>query len=216
MTLILSCITKGEEQIRATLDRLLRAGISGQAIIVIHPGEATGREAASLRPQHPAAAGHDGGTAGTVVSTAASASAAGGMVGWLMGFGVLALPGAVLGGAIGAVAGAAIGAARPATEPRLPVEVRHHYANRVVDDHVAILVQVEDFRQYEAVLSIFLDSGCQHILTTRNDPALAEADQIGVIAEHPVSLTPARQQSFGERAGALKPIQAHDSRPPVP
>ena len=186
MTLILSCITKGEDHIRGTLDRLALAGIPNQAIIVFHPGAATGQPEPQPLPHRETVV-----PATTTMGAAASGSAAGGMFGWLLGYGVLALPGAVLGGTIGAVAGAAIGAGRHAMVAELPAEVQHHYASRVVDDHVAILVKVEDFKRYETVLTIFLDTGCQHILTSRNDRTVAESDQLDVIAHHPALLAEA-------------------------
>lgn len=191
MKLILSCITKGEDQTRRTLDRLAQAGIGNHAIVVVHPGgsEGSGEERGLA---HPAAASV---TAAQVdpasapptsaAGAAASGSAVGGMFGWILGYGVLSLPGALLGGAVGAVAGAAINASRHALSSHLTEEVQHHYASRIIDDHAAVLVQVEDAAQYQVVLMLFLEEGGRHILTSRNNPALAESAQLDVLVHHP-------------------------------
>jgi hypothetical protein len=63
--------------------------------------------------------------------------------------------------------------------------VRHHYASRIVDDHAAVLVQVQDMRQYETVLTAFLQEGGRHILTSRNNPAMAESAQLEALVHHP-------------------------------
>src|SRR4051812_19872247 len=54
MILILSCITKGEQQLRRTLDRLTHSGIGTSGIVVLHPGEALGA------PSHPPMTGSSG------------------------------------------------------------------------------------------------------------------------------------------------------------
>lgn len=187
MKLILSCITKGEAQTRLVLDQLVQAGITNQAIIVLHPGEVPGERQALA---HSAVQVKESPPSGSAAGAAASGSAAGGMFGWLVGYGVLSIPGALLGGAVGAVAGAAIGASRHviAAHHHVPDEVQHHYASRIVDDHAAVLVHVEDLRQYEAVLTVFLEADGRHILTSRNNRVLAESDQLEVLVHHPAML----------------------------
>lgn len=184
MKLILSCITKGEDQARRVLNQLVHAGIANHAIIVLHAGDGHHEERMLA---HPAAQSQDTLPEKTTIGAAASGSAAGGMFGWLIGFGVLSIPGALVGGAVGAVAGAAIGASRHAiaAHHQVPDEVQHHYASRIVDDHAAILVHVEDIRQYEAVLTVFLETDGRHILTSRNSRVIAESDQLEVIVHHP-------------------------------
>ncbi len=119
------------------------------------------------------------GTLGSaVVEAVASGGTIGGTFGWVVGYGVLALPGALLGGAVGAAAGAVIGASRRMLAPHLTDDVQHHYASRIVDDHAAVLVQVQELQQYERVLMAFLAEGGKHILTSRNNPALAESAQL--------------------------------------
>lgn len=189
MNLILSCITKGEDQTRATLDHLIRQGIANQSIVVLHPGGplTQRQEPKPLTHVRATATLEAAGTQpATAVGAAASGSVAGGMFGWLVGYGVLSIPGAVLGGALGAVAGAAIGATRQmVTSSHVTDEVQHHYASRIVDDHAAILVRVLDSQQYETVLGVFLAGDCRHILTSKDDRALAESDQLEVITQHP-------------------------------
>lgn len=194
MKLILSCITKGEDQTRHTLDRLAQAGIGNHAIVVVHPGSSEALEGDHMLA-HPAATSvstaHKDPTTAPPASTAgaaASGSAVGGMFGWIVGYGVLSLPGALLGGAVGAVAGAAINATRHAMSSHLTDEVQHHYASRIVDDHAAVLVQVQDAAQYQAVLMLFLEEGGRHILTSRNNPALAESAQLDELVHHSTDL----------------------------
>lgn len=206
MKLILSCITKGEDQTRRTLDRLAQVGIANHAIVVVHPGGSQETQGRLLAP--PAAANvstmpTDAATAPatSTAGAAASGSAVGGMFGWIVGYGVLSLPGALLGGAVGAMAGAAINATRHAWSSHLTDEVQHHYASRIVDDHAAVLVQVEDPAQYQAVLMVFLDEGGRHILTSRNNPALAESAQLDVLVHHPDVI---EDKSTMPRSGTLE------------
>lgn len=194
MKLILSCIAKGEDQTRRILDRLAQAGIGNHAIVVVHPGGTDGSQATRLPALSPALGG-SGAVAeptttppASTAGAAASGSAVGGMFGWIVGYGVLSLPGALLGGAVGAMAGAAINATRHAFASHLTDEVQHHYASRIVDDHAAVLVQVEDAAQYQAVLMQFLEAGGRHILTSRNNPALAESAQLDVLVHHPTTI----------------------------
>ena len=188
MNLILSCITKGEQQTRHVLDQLTHAGIAKEAIIVLHPrDERQNQEQTSGQTlAHPAAQTAD--ASGTTVGAAASGGTVGGMFGWVVGFGVLSIPGALLGGAVGAVTGAAIGASRHviAAHHQVPDEIQHHYASRIVDDYAAVLVHVNDLHQYQAVLTVFLDADGRHILTSRNNPVIAESDQLEVLVHHPV------------------------------
>ena len=190
MRLILSCITKGEGQLRGMLDRLAQAGIAKQSIVVLHPG-ADVRSASDRRSAQAASIGHSApaGTATATAGAAAEGGGLGGMFGWLVGYGVLSVPGALLGGAVGAVAGAtisAIGAARHSPAPHHVTEdVQHHYASRIVDDHAAVLVQVQEMQQYQTVLMAFLDEGGRHILTSRNNPAMAESAQLEALVHHP-------------------------------
>lgn len=188
MNLILSCITKGEQQTRHVLDQLTHAGIAKEAIIVLHPrDERQNQEQTSGQAlAHPAAQKAD--ASGTTVGAAASGGTVGGMFGWVVGFGVLSIPGALLGGAVGAVTGAAIGASRHviAAHHHVPDEIQHHYASRIVDDYAAVLVHVNDLHQYQAVLTVFLDADGRHILTSRNNPVIAESDQLEVLVHHPV------------------------------
>jgi len=183
MTLILSCITKGEQQTRRTLERLARLGIANQAIIVLHPGDAIGQPERRALTQSDAA--DDSAKTPSMAGAAASGGASGGAFGWLLGFGILSMPGAILGGAIGAVTGAAIGATQHVRHTHVTAEVQHHYAHRIVDDHAAILVKIDDFRQYETILTAFLDNDCRHILTSTGDQQVVEADQLDVITQHP-------------------------------
>jgi hypothetical protein len=211
MILILSSITKGEDQLRRTLDRLTHSGIAASGIVVLHPGEALGAHAGTAAPgagtaavpagEHAPSAGDQLATAGA----AASGGAAVGMFGWLVGYGILAIPGALLIGAIGAVAGAAIAGSRRGVAEHIPDEVQHHYVNRIVDDHAAVLVKVEDIKTYELVLQAFLDHDCRHILTTRNQPADAEAVQIQAITQAPTLLgeAPPKAQSAGAGAWSV-------------
>ena len=186
MKLILSCITKGEDQTRRILDQLVHAEITNQAIIVLHPGNGQGEPQALAH----AATQSESSPPGTTLGAAASGSTAGGMFGWLVGYGVLSIPGALIGGAVGAVAGAAINASRHAiaAHHHVPDEVQHHYASRIVDDHAAVLVRVENIRQYEAALTVFIESGGRYILTSRNDRVLAESDQLEVLVHHPAMI----------------------------
>lgn len=187
MKLILSCISKGEQQTRLILDQLVQAGISKHAIIVLHPGDQHqgGQALAHAGTQAEAPA-----PAQTTMGAAASGSAVGSVFGWVLGYGVLSIPGALLGGAVGAVAGAAINASRQAVaaHQQLPDEVHHHYASRIVDDHAAVLVQLDDMRLYETVLIAFLAADGRHILTSRNNRQLAEADQLEVLVHHPTMI----------------------------
>lgn len=186
MRLILSCITKGEDQLRGMLERLAQAGIAKQAIVVLHPGPDE-RPAGERNLAHTTTSDHPASTG--AATSAAEAGGLGGMFGWLVGFGVLSVPGAILGGAVGAVAGAtigAIGATRHATVVHhITDDVQHHYASRIIDDHAAVLVQVQEMRQYETVLMAFLDEGGRHILTSRNNPAAAESVQLEALVHHP-------------------------------
>ncbi len=183
MNLILSCIIKGEQQTRRILERLVQAGISPRAIVVLHAGAIDHARDPALVSALAAAGSRP---AETAVGAAASGSAVGGVFGWVVGFGVLALPGALLGGAVGAVAGAAIGATRHAFAPHFTEDVRHHYANRITGDHAAVLVQVENTHRYELVLMAFLDEGGRHILTSRNNPEVAESAQLEVLIHQPI------------------------------
>lgn len=184
MKLILSCIIQGEDQTRYLLDRLIRAGIAGRAIVIVHPGEVDRRpllaqavaDGSAVDPAIPSTS-----TGGA----AASGSTVGGLFGWVVGYGVLSLPGALLGGAVGAVAGAAIGASRRVVASHLTDEVQHHYASRIINDHAAVLVQVGDSQEYESTLIAFLMEGGRHILTSRNDRAVAESAQLEVMMHHP-------------------------------
>ncbi len=180
MTLILSSLTTGEDQLRRTLDRLAKLGIPNHDIIVLHPGGALG-----LATEAPALVDGEtkAGSRMATVGSVASNSAVIGMFGWLVGTGIMAIPGGILLGAIGAVTGAVIGAVRHPLAHHVPDEVQHHYANRIVDDHAAILVKVEDPRTYEMVLNTYLDNDCRHILTCKNNPAVAESDQLAVITQ---------------------------------
>ena len=186
MNLFLSCITKGEQQTRHVLDQLTHAGIAKQAIIVLHPrdGQRNQEQTSGQALAHPTAQIAD--ASGSTVSAAASGGTVGGMFGWVVGFGVLSIPGALLGGAVGAVTGAAIGASRHviAAHHHVPDEIQHHYASRIVDDHAAVLVHVNDLHQYQAVLTVFLDADGRHILTTRNNQVKAESDQLEVLVHH--------------------------------
>ena len=192
MNLFLSCITKGEQQTRHVLDQLTHAGIAKQAIIVLHPmDERQNQEQTSGQDlAHPTAQIADASPSGSTVSAAASGGTVGGMFGWVVGFGVLSIPGALLGGAVGAITGAAIGASRHviAAHHQVPDEIQHHYASRIVDDYAAVLVQVNDLHQYQAVITVFLDADGRHILTTRNNQVKAEADQLEVLVHHPVMI----------------------------
>ncbi len=184
MKLILSCITKGEDQTRRVLDQLINAQIAKHAIIVLHAGDEQRNE---LTLTHPAALNETSLPVGSTVGAAASGGVAGGMFGWIIGLGVLSIPGALLGGAVGAAAGAAIRASQHlmAAHHQVPDEVQHHYASAVVDDHVAVLVQVEDRQQYEATLTAFLEADGRHILTSRNNRVIAESDQLEALVHHP-------------------------------
>ena len=190
MNLFLSCITKGEQQTRHVLDQLTHAGIAKQALIVLHPrDERQNQEQTSGQAlAHPTAQIAD--ASGSTVSAAASGGTVGGMFGWVVGFGVLSIPGALLGGAVGAVTGAAIGASRHviAAHHQVPDEIQHHYASRIVEDYAAVLVHVNDLHQYQAVLNVFLDADGRHILTSRNNPVIAESDQLEVLVHHPVMI----------------------------
>lgn len=185
-TLILSCITTGEDQTTRVLNDLARAGIAKQAIVVLHPGDALPGQALPqpTTPSDPP----------SVIGTAASVGAAGGMFGWLLGFGVLALPGALLIGTVGALTGVAVGITQK-TLHHLSDEVQHHYAHRIVDNHLAILVKVDDFTQYQQVLEVFLAADGRHILTSRNNRALAETQQLDAIAHHPEMIADAAERS---------------------
>lgn len=185
MKLILSCITKGEVQTRRVLDQLIHAGIAKHAIIVLHAGDEQRDDPTSA---HPAVRNDIPPPEGSTVGAAASGSVAGGMFGWIVGFGVLSIPGALLGGAVGAATGAAIRASQHlmANHHQVPDEVQHHYASVIVDDHVAILVQVDDLHHYEATLTAFLDADGRHILTSRNNRVVAESDQLEALVHHPV------------------------------
>lgn len=195
MKLILSCISKGEQQTRLILDQVVQAGISKHAIIVLHPGDqqqGTHALAHAEAPTEPLAQ--------TTMGAAASGSAVGSVFGWVLGYGVLSIPGALLGGAVGAVAGAAINASRQAitAHQRLPDEVHHHYASRIVDDHAAVLVQLDDMRQYETVLTCFLAADGRHILTSRNNQEIAESDQLEALVHHPTMIdSPTERSSSG-------------------
>ena len=187
MKLILSCITTGEDQTRRVLEQLVQAGIAKHAVIVLHAGEQQRNEqtVAHLAEQNETSLPE-----GTTIGAAASGGVAGGMFGWIVGFGVLAIPGALLGGAVGAAAGAAIRATQHmmAAHDQVPDEVQHHYASAIVDNHMAVLVQVEDLHHYEATLMAFLDADGRHILTSRNNRIIAESDQIEALVHHPAMI----------------------------
>lgn len=180
MALILSCISKGEDQTRRILDRLGRAGTSKQAMLVLHSGDVIehGSDGTALH----ALGGHPDDLelekAPSAITTVASGGTVGGTVGWLIGFGILALPGAILGGAIGAVAGVAVGATRHAIGLDLPMALHPHYGERIVGDQVAILVKVDDAAAYELTLQAFLGEHAAHIMTSENDRSVAISEQI--------------------------------------
>lgn len=195
MKLILSCITKGEDQTRRVLDQLVRAGIAKHDVIVLHAGEDPGNQRMATPP---AAPDDTSPPAGSTVGAAASGGVAGGMFGWIVGFGVLSIPGALLGGAVGAATGAAIGASQHMIAANhVPDEVHHHYASAIVDDHVAILVHVEDRQHYETTLMVFLDADGRHILTSRNNRVSAESDQIEALVHQPAMIDGPSQRPTG-------------------
>ena len=75
-----------------------------------------------------------------------------------------------------------------AAHQQVPDEVHHQYASAIVDDHAAVLVQVEDWHHYEAALNVFLEADGRHILTSRNNSVIAESDQIEALVHHPAMI----------------------------
>jgi hypothetical protein len=192
MKLMLSSLAQGEAMTRRVIEQLLKTDIPVRDMIVLHPGreltpQSSDGDAAGIASARSGAhANKPAGQSASVVGAAASSGVMGGMVGWLLGFGILAVPGAMVGGTLGAVAGATLGMREhKSVSNRIPAAVHHHYANSIIDDRVAILIQVSDFTQYQAALEIFLANGCQHILTSNNQPTEVESEQLAALAHHP-------------------------------